>query len=138
PGFTPVVPAGSMTRTARAMRLKRSKAAPARSVSWISPAEPHAEVQGVVVHARAGVAVVAQVELRGLGDLGVGLQAHHRTVGLRRGGVDGEGRERCATQSGRDRALGRGELVLPADLEPGVDGARVADRDVARDADAER
>src|SRR5260370_1845759 len=96
-----------------------------------SPAEAHAEIDGVVVRAAADAAVVAQVDLRRRGDGGAGLEADDSGVARRRGAEHGEGVARRAGEGRRDRPAGVGELVLPAESNLEVELALVADADRA-------
>ena len=95
----------------------------------VSPAEAHAEIDGVVVGAAADVAVVAQVDLRRRGDGGGGLQADHGGIARRRGAEHGEGVAGRAGEGRGDRPAGVGELVLPAQPNREVELALVAKAD---------
>jgi invasion protein IalB len=101
-----------------------------------SPAHAQADIEGVVVGAAADPAVVAQVDLRRLGDGGHGLEADHGGIARRRSAEHGEAVARRAGE-GRDRPTGVGELVLPAKTGREAEFALVAEADGASEIGAD-
>src|ERR1700730_2953218 len=93
------------------------------------PAHAQSGHKGVVVGAATDAAVVAQVDLRGRGDGGGGLEADDGGIACRRGAEHGEAVAGRAGKGGRDRPAGVGELVLPAQAEGEVELALVAEAD---------
>src|SRR5260370_1244640 len=102
------------------------------------PAHAQAGDQRVVVGAATDAAVVAQVDLRCVGDVGDGLQADHGGIACRGGAEHGEGVARRAGERRRDGPAGVGEFVLPAETNRNVELALVAEADRAREIGADR
>src|SRR5882757_11028073 len=128
-------------RTGRRDHRRRRQHRGGAAVTYLRrrlPADAHADIEGVVVGTGADLAVVAQVELGRVGDVGHGREAQHRSVALRRGA---EHRERGAGRAGegrRDRPAGVGIFMQPAQPERQVEVALVAEPNGAGEVGAER
>ena len=82
----------------------------------------------MIVGAAADLAVVAQIELGRVGDVGPRREADHPPrVALRRGAEHREGGSRRAGERRRDRPAGVGELVLPAQAKRQIERALVTE-----------
>ena len=104
-------------------------AACSEGMAAVSPAEAHAEIEGVIIGAAADAAVVTQVDLSRRGDGSAGQQADDGAVARRRGAEHGEAIAGRTGERRRNRPAGVGELVLPAEPDRDIELALAAKAD---------